>query len=137
VVEVTMIREGHEFEDLDYLNEEKKVEKLKYAKGNFMHWPYKDIILKTHFSPIVSPQSKEDEDAPTSNILLRSQEPPSDVLKEKDVEVPPKQQEPPQQQELLVSTTRDLLLLLNIIVHSSKSSWPALLEGLLLEREAI
>jgi hypothetical protein len=70
--------------------------------------PRKDIILKTHSSHIVLPQSKEDEGTPTSNIPLHSQEPPSNVLKENEVEVPPKQQEPPQQQELLVSTARGL-----------------------------
>jgi hypothetical protein len=106
VVEVTTIREGHEFKDLDYPNEEEGTEKLKGAKGNFILLPRKDIILKTHSSPIISPQSKEDEGTPTSNILLHSQEPPSNVLKEKEVKVPPKKQEPPQQQELLVSTAR-------------------------------
>jgi hypothetical protein len=107
VVEVTTIREGCEFEDLDYPNEEEGIEKLKDAKGNFILCPCKDIILKTRSSPIVLPQSKEDEGTPTLNIPLHSQEPPSNVLKEKEVEVPPKQQEPPQQQELLVSTARE------------------------------
>jgi hypothetical protein len=55
VVKVTMIREGCEFEDLDYPDEEEVIEKLKDAKGNFILWPYKDIILKTCSSPIVSP----------------------------------------------------------------------------------
>jgi hypothetical protein len=32
VVEVTMIREGHEFEDLDYPNEDEGIEKLVDAK---------------------------------------------------------------------------------------------------------
>jgi hypothetical protein len=36
VVEVTTIREGHEFEDLDYLDEDEMIEKLKDAKGNFI-----------------------------------------------------------------------------------------------------
>jgi hypothetical protein len=36
VVEVTMIKEGHEFEDLDYLDEEEGIEKLKDAKENFI-----------------------------------------------------------------------------------------------------
>jgi hypothetical protein len=36
VVEVTMIGEGHEFEDLDNLDEEEGIEKLKDAKGNFI-----------------------------------------------------------------------------------------------------
>jgi hypothetical protein len=106
VVEVTTIREGHEFKDLDYPNEEEGIEKLKDAKGNFILWPRKDIILKIHSSPIILPQSKDDEGTLTSNIPLRSQEPPSNVLKEKEVEVPPKQEEPPQHQELLFSTAR-------------------------------
>jgi N12 class adenine-specific DNA methylase len=55
VVEVTTIREGHEFEVLDYLDEEEGIEKLKDAKGNFIRWPYKDIIIKTRSSSIVSP----------------------------------------------------------------------------------
>jgi hypothetical protein len=46
VVEVTTIREGHEFEDLDYPDEEEGIEKLKDAKGNFILWPHNDIILK-------------------------------------------------------------------------------------------
>jgi hypothetical protein len=36
VVEVTTIREGHEFEDLDYLDEEEGIEKLVDAKGTFI-----------------------------------------------------------------------------------------------------
>jgi hypothetical protein len=36
VVEVTMIKEGREFEDLDYTDQEQGIEKLKYAKGNFI-----------------------------------------------------------------------------------------------------
>jgi hypothetical protein len=55
VVEVNTSRESHEFEDLDYPDEEEAIEKLKDAKGNFILWPRKDIILKTCFSPIVSP----------------------------------------------------------------------------------
>jgi hypothetical protein len=55
VVEVATIRECHEFEDLDYPDEEEGIEKLKDAKGNFILWPRKDIILKTSSSPIVSP----------------------------------------------------------------------------------
>jgi hypothetical protein len=60
VVEVTMFVEGHEFEDPDYPNEEEGIERLKDAKGNFILLPRKDIILKNHSSPIVSPQSRED-----------------------------------------------------------------------------
>jgi hypothetical protein len=36
MVEVTTIREGREFEDLDYLDKEEGFEKLKDAKGNFI-----------------------------------------------------------------------------------------------------
>jgi hypothetical protein len=36
VVEVTTIREGHEFEDLNYPDEEEGIEKLKDAKWNFI-----------------------------------------------------------------------------------------------------
>jgi hypothetical protein len=55
VVKVTTIREGNEFEDLDYPYEEEGIEKQKEVKGIFILWPCKDIILKTHSSPIVSP----------------------------------------------------------------------------------
>jgi hypothetical protein len=58
VVEVPMIREGRELEDLDYPDEEEGIEKLKDAKENFILWPRKDIIIKTHSSPIVSLQSR-------------------------------------------------------------------------------
>jgi hypothetical protein len=44
VVEVTTIREGHEFEDLDYPDEQEGILMLKDAKGNFIVWPRKDII---------------------------------------------------------------------------------------------
>jgi hypothetical protein len=36
VVEVTTIREGHEFEDLDYLDEDEGIEKLVDATGTFI-----------------------------------------------------------------------------------------------------
>jgi hypothetical protein len=72
MVEVTTIREGHEFENLDYPDEQEGIEKLKDAKGNFILWPHKDIILKTHSSPIVSPQNREDEGTPTSQNMLHS-----------------------------------------------------------------
>jgi hypothetical protein len=55
VVKVTTIREGCEFEDLDYLDEEEEIEKLKDAKGNFILWPRKYIIIKNHSSMIGSP----------------------------------------------------------------------------------
>jgi hypothetical protein len=70
VVEVIMIREGHEFEDIDYPDEEEGIEKMKDAKENFIPWPCKDIILKTHSSPIVSPQNREDEGTLTSENTL-------------------------------------------------------------------
>jgi hypothetical protein len=72
VVEVTTIREGREFEDLDYPEEEEGIEKLKDAKGNFILCPCKDIILKIHSSPIVSPQSREDEGTPSSQNTIRN-----------------------------------------------------------------
>jgi hypothetical protein len=72
VVEVTTIREGHEFEDLNYPDEEERIEKLKDAKWNFILWPHKDIILKIRFTPIVSPQSKEDESTLTSQNTIRN-----------------------------------------------------------------
>jgi hypothetical protein len=37
---VTTIREGHKFEDLDYLDEEEEIEKLFDAKGAFILWPH-------------------------------------------------------------------------------------------------
>jgi hypothetical protein len=36
VVKMTMIREGHEFEDLDYPDEDEGIEKLVDAKGTFI-----------------------------------------------------------------------------------------------------
>jgi hypothetical protein len=72
VVEVTTIREGHEFEDFDYLGEEEGIENQKDAKWNFNLWPCKDIILKTRSSPIVLPQRREDEGTPTSQNTIRS-----------------------------------------------------------------
>jgi hypothetical protein len=56
VVKVTTIT-GHEFEDLDYPDEEEGIEKLADAKGTFILWPRKDIIIKTHSLQIVSPWS--------------------------------------------------------------------------------
>jgi hypothetical protein len=75
VVEVTMIREHREFEDLDYPNEVEGIEKLVDAKGTLIHWSHKDIIVKTHLSPIVSPQSTEAGGTPTSNMPLPVQDP--------------------------------------------------------------
>jgi hypothetical protein len=59
VVEVTMIRNDREFEDLNYPDEDEVIEKLVDAKGTFILWPRKDIIVKTPSSPIVSPRSTE------------------------------------------------------------------------------
>jgi hypothetical protein len=73
VVEVTMIREGREFEDLDYPNEEEGIEKLVDAKGTFILWPRKDIIVKTRLSSIVSPQSTAVGGTPTSSMSKPSQ----------------------------------------------------------------
>jgi hypothetical protein len=52
VVEVTMIREGRELEDLDYPDEDEGIEKLVDAKETMILWPRKDIIIKTHSSPL-------------------------------------------------------------------------------------
>jgi hypothetical protein len=72
VVKVTTIREGCEFEDLDYLDEEEEIEKLKDAKGNFILWPRKYIIIKNRSSMIDSPQSREDESTPTSQNTIHN-----------------------------------------------------------------
>jgi hypothetical protein len=79
MVKVTAIREGCEFENLDYPNDEEGIEKLKDAKGNFILWPSKDIIIKTCSSPIVSLRSREDEGTPTSQntICSTTANPPS------------------------------------------------------------
>jgi hypothetical protein len=58
VVKVTMIRECREFEDLDYLDREEGIQKLKDAKGNFILWSHKEILLKIRSSPIVSLQQQ-------------------------------------------------------------------------------
>jgi hypothetical protein len=73
VVEVTMIREGQKFEDLDYPDEDEGIEKLVDAKGTFILWPHKDIIVKTCSSSIVSPRSTEAGGTPTSNMLKPTQ----------------------------------------------------------------
>jgi hypothetical protein len=65
VVEVTTIREGRKFEELDYPYEEEGIDKLNGAKWNFILWPHKDIIIKTCSSP---PKSIEDEGTPTSQL---------------------------------------------------------------------
>jgi hypothetical protein len=68
VVEVTTIREGHEFDDLDYPDEDEGIEKLVDAKGIFILWPHKDIIVKIRSSPIILPWSTEAGGTPTSNM---------------------------------------------------------------------
>jgi hypothetical protein len=73
VVEVTTIREGHEFENLDYPDEEEGIEKLIDAKGTFILWPRKDNIVKTHSSLIVLPWSTETGGTPTSNMSKPTQ----------------------------------------------------------------
>jgi hypothetical protein len=72
VVELTTIREGRQFKDLDYPNKGEGIEKLKDAKGNFILCPHKDIILKISSSLIVSPQNREDEGIPTFQNTLHS-----------------------------------------------------------------
>jgi hypothetical protein len=67
-----MIREDHEFGDLDYPSEEEGIEKLEDAKRNFILWCRKDIIIKSRSSPIVSPQSREDESTQTSQNTTHS-----------------------------------------------------------------
>jgi hypothetical protein len=73
VVEVTTIREGCEFEDLDYPDEDEGIEKLIYSKGTFILWPRKDIIVKTRSSPIISPWSTEVGSTPTLNMPKSAQ----------------------------------------------------------------
>jgi hypothetical protein len=73
VVEVTTIREGREFNDIDYHEEDDGIEKLVDAKGTFILWPRKDIIVKTCSSPIVSPQSTKDGGTATSNMSKPTQ----------------------------------------------------------------
>jgi hypothetical protein len=53
VVEVNMIREGREFEDLGYPDQDEGIEKMVDAKGTFILWPRKDIIVKTRSSLVV------------------------------------------------------------------------------------
>jgi hypothetical protein len=73
VVEVTTIRECHQFVDLDYHNEDEGIDKLVDAKGTFILWPCKDIIVKIHSSSIVSPWSREAGGTLTSNMLKSAQ----------------------------------------------------------------
>jgi hypothetical protein len=73
VVEVTTIRESYEFEDLDYPDEDEGIEKLVDAKGTFILWLHKDIIVKTRSSLIISPRSTEAGGTTTSNMLKPAQ----------------------------------------------------------------
>jgi hypothetical protein len=77
VVKVTTIREGREFEDLDYPDEDVGIEKLVDANGTFIIWPHKDIIVKTCLSSIVSPRSTEAGCTPTSNMAKPVTSPPA------------------------------------------------------------
>jgi hypothetical protein len=80
VVEVTMIREGCEFEDLDCPNEEERIEKLVEAKGTFILWPCKDIIVQTRSSSIVSAWSIEAGGTPTSHMSMPAHDPPTSMM---------------------------------------------------------
>jgi hypothetical protein len=93
VVEVTTIREGHEFKEPDYPNEDEGIEKLIDAKGTFILWPRKDIIVKTRSSSIVLPQSIEVWCTPTSNMPKPTQSshplvtpPPAQNLQDPDLQ---------------------------------------------------
>jgi hypothetical protein len=66
VVQVTTIREGREFEDVDYPSEDEGIKKLVDAKGTFILYPRKYIIIKTRSSLIVLPWSTGG--TPTSNM---------------------------------------------------------------------
>jgi hypothetical protein len=55
MVEVTMIREGRDFEYLDYPYEDEGIEKMVDAKGTFILWLHKDIIVKARSSPLLLP----------------------------------------------------------------------------------
>jgi hypothetical protein len=79
MVELTMIREGCEFEDLDSPNEEEGIEKLVDVKGTFILRPHKDIIVKTHSSSIVLLQRTEAGGTLTSNMPLPAQNPHTSV----------------------------------------------------------
>jgi hypothetical protein len=46
VVEVTMIREGHKFEDLDYPNKDEGIKKLVDAKGTSFSGPAKILLSR-------------------------------------------------------------------------------------------
>jgi hypothetical protein len=73
MVKVTTIREGREFEDLDYPDEDEGIEKLVDAKGTFILWPRKNIIVKTRSSLIVLPRSTEVGGTPNSNMSKPTQ----------------------------------------------------------------
>jgi hypothetical protein len=52
-----------------------------HAKGTFILWPCKDIIVKTCSSPIVSPRSTEAGGTPTLN-MPKFASPTRDLAKE-------------------------------------------------------
>jgi hypothetical protein len=106
-----MITEGHEFEEPDYPDEEEGIEKLLDAKGTFILWPCKDIIVKTCSSPIVSPWNKEVRGTSTSNmsksaqnsdtlVTPPAQDPQGPELQESTVKRPPSPAQNPQGPEL-------------------------------------
>jgi hypothetical protein len=68
MIEVNTIRECHEFKNLDYPDEDERIEKLVDAKGTFILWPRKDIIVKIGSSAIILPWSTEVGGTPTSNM---------------------------------------------------------------------
>jgi hypothetical protein len=74
VVEVTTIRDGHEFEDLDYPNEEEGIEKLVDAKGTFILWLAK-ILLSKHVHRRLF-RHRAVGGTPTSNMSMPAQDPP-------------------------------------------------------------
>jgi hypothetical protein len=94
VIKVTRIREGYGFENLDYPGEEEGIEKMKDGKGNFILWPRKYIIIKTYFSTIVFPQSREDEGTPTS------QNPTEQASSQNPPKTTPPPENPPSSQPL-------------------------------------
>jgi hypothetical protein len=65
-----VVKEGREFENFDYPNEEEGIEKLVDAKRAFILWPHKDIIIKTRLASIVSLWSTKVRGTPTSNMSM-------------------------------------------------------------------
>jgi hypothetical protein len=126
VVKVTTIREGcHEFEELDYPNEEDSIEEL------VILWPRKDTIVKTCLSLIVSPWSTEAGGTPTSNMPLPIQDPHTSAtpppaqepqyleLQDSTGKRPPS---PPAQDPELQTSMRKGCLLLLLKIQSSRTA---------------